>query len=190
MNKATGLILIAAIVSGIAGYWLSSTMQDKEATQAVDAVNNQAQANLAASSDNKLPNFAFELVRGGTIANQDLLGQAHLVNLWATWCAPCRREMPALMALHEEIKDEGAAVLGVAMDDPQEVREFIENLGIEYPNALAPGMPGTRFARDLGNGNGLLPFTVFVDANGNIADVHFGELKIEDARRKMRALML
>ena len=69
-------------------------------------------------------------------------GQVVLLNVWATWCIPCREEMPALQALHEELEDDGLVILGVSVDEPgaeQDVARFAEDHGIDFMVALDAG---------------------------------------------------
>lgn len=71
---------------------------------------------------------------GGTTALWDIKGKLFLVNFWATWCAPCIEEMPALQSLHNKFKDRGFQVIGIAVDDTEEnVREALQRYGITYP---------------------------------------------------------
>ena len=82
----------------------------------------------------KAPNVRGLDPQGGAIALWDIQGQLFLVNFWATWCAPCIEEMPALQSLHNKFKDRGFKVIGIAVDDTEEnVRETIQRFGITYP---------------------------------------------------------
>ncbi|WP_334157498.1 TlpA family protein disulfide reductase [Oryzomicrobium sp.] len=93
-------------------------------------------------------------------------GKRLLVNFWATWCAPCRREMPELAALARERKD--LTVLGMAVEeDPKAVGAFLKSMGVGYANVLITPMAGLALMRRLGNTVGGLPYTVVVEANGN-----------------------
>jgi len=101
-------------------------------------------------------------------------GTAVLVNFWATWCAPCRREMPLLQAAHERFGDQ-LVVLGVAMDEAEPVADFVQSLGITYP--IWVGQTDVSQAqRRWGNPSGALPYTVLVDEAGIIRWQHLGEV--------------
>ena len=82
----------------------------------------------------KAPNVQGINPQGGTLALWDIKGKLFLINFWATWCAPCMEEMPALQALHAKFKDSGFQVIGIAVDDTEEnVREALQRYGITYP---------------------------------------------------------
>jgi len=91
-----------------------------------------------------------------------------LVNFWATWCGPCRQEMPQLNQLSSRLDPKQAAVLGIAADDPAAVQAFVAKLGIKY--AIATGDADQLFAWSAGLGNASegLPFTVLLDRSGEI----------------------
>ena len=111
----------------------------------------------------------------GEVASIDAFdGQPVLVNFWATWCAPCRREMPLLQSAYEQY-DGSLVVLGVAMDDAEPVASFVESLGITYPIWI--GSTDVSMAqRRWGNPAGALPYTVLVDEQGVIRWQHLGEV--------------
>jgi thiol-disulfide isomerase/thioredoxin len=88
-----------------------------------------------------------------------------IVNFWATWCGPCVEEMPELERLSKSLP--AGAVIGVAIDNPTNVREFLQKTPVTYPIALA-GLEGTDLMRELGNTTGGLPYTVLLDAKGKV----------------------
>ncbi|MFK7765755.1 MAG: TlpA disulfide reductase family protein [Mariniblastus sp.] len=109
-------------------------------------------------------------VEGGRITNRDYLGKVLVLDMWATWCPPCRKGIPHYIKLQKNFEDEGVAVLGVSMDNPNdpnsslaEVRKFIA----EYKFNYACGMGDQSFSAQL-PGKALLPTTLFVDQNGNV----------------------
>ena len=100
-------------------------------------------------------------------------GRPTLVNLWATWCAPCLKEMPDLQAFAREQDANGVQVVGIALDDEAAVRSFLEQYAITYPNLVdAPG-PADAGVR-LGNPNGVLPYTLLVSADGRLLKTRIG----------------
>lgn len=110
-------------------------------------------------------------------------GQAILVNFWATWCAPCRREMPLLQTTYEQLKGR-LVVLGVAMDEPEPVADFIDSLGITYPVWVGQ-TDVSQAQRRWGNPSGALPYTVLVDEAGIIRWQHLGEVSESELKEAL-----
>ncbi len=124
------------------------------------------------------PPFRHGSLNGDWVTTEDFDGQAMLVNFWATWCAPCRREMPLLQDVSLE-RDGELVVIGIAIDDPGPVRDFVEELGISYPILIgAADVLNTQ--RAWGNSAGALPYTVLVDRDGIIRWQHLGEVTADE----------
>ena len=105
-------------------------------------------------------------------------GDILVVNFWAPWCAPCRREIPTLVDLQENYGDRGVRILGIALDSKEPVIQFADEYQINYPLFLA----GNRIAMYnavFGNPSGSLPFTVILDRNLAIRFKHNGEVTRE-----------
>jgi len=84
-------------------------------------------------------NFTLSDLNGRPWTLKDLKGKVVLLNFWATWCPPCRKEMPDLESLYQQFEAQGLLVLGVSDDDPDKVREFVQKQGTTYPVLLDPG---------------------------------------------------
>jgi cytochrome c biogenesis protein CcmG, thiol:disulfide interchange protein DsbE len=96
----------------------------------------------AAAVDAPAPRYTGKTLEGEYVALDDYLGQVVLLNVWATWCAPCRDELPELQALHRKHGSDGFTVVGVSVDKPQalgSVRSLVKQLGLEYPMVFDPG---------------------------------------------------
>ncbi|MEE9135301.1 MAG: TlpA disulfide reductase family protein [Gammaproteobacteria bacterium] len=128
-----------------------------------------------------LPDFVLSDLNGVPRPISDWSGQPILINFWATWCAPCRREMPLLQKLHEEFGNDGLQVIGIAIDRAPDVSAFTIETGITYPILV-----GQEDAIEVTDGFGLdflgLPFTVLVDQDGQILKIQLGELHADDLK--------
>ena len=110
--------------------------------------------------------------------NQELSqykGKIIVLNFWATWCPPCREEMPELSDLYTEYKDKNIVVLGVAIDELALVKEFSDATPVSYP-LFAAENEGMELAQNLGNNEGVLPYTVIINQNGMVVDTYFGRI--------------
>lgn len=105
-----------------------------------------------------------------------LRGQVVVVNFWATWCTPCRAEVPDLVRTQSRFAERGVRVVGIAMyDTPEKVKRFAEEFGVNYPLVLA-GDDVVRLVSRLGNPRGGIPHTLIFDRSGAVAAVHLGAL--------------
>lgn len=118
-----------------------------------------------------------------SLANQDNVQQALsqfkgkllIVNFWATWCPPCRDEMPELSKLHESLQAKQVVVLGVAIDELSQVKLFSKTSPVSYPLLLAED-EGMMLSASLGNDKGVLPYTVIIDKDGKVVKSYFGRI--------------
>lgn len=134
----------------------------------------------------KAPALALKDIRGRVLRLSDYRGKVVLLNFWATWCPPCRAEMPDLVKLQREHRSRGLQVLGVTYP-PQtaaEVRRFIKRLNVNYPVAL-----GTKETKALFDPGETLPVTVVIDREGNVRELIEGILLPEEFEQKIRPLL-
>jgi thiol-disulfide isomerase/thioredoxin len=120
----------------------------------------------------------FPRPQGGELVMAEQRGQALLINFWATWCAPCVKEMPELDRF---ARAQGARVkvIGLAIDKLVPVQDFLAKYPMSFAIGLA-GMDGSDLARSLGNPGGLLPFTVLLDAKGKVVQRKLGETNVAE----------
>jgi thiol-disulfide isomerase/thioredoxin len=108
-------------------------------------------------------------------------GKVVVVNFWATWCAPCREEIPILVKLQAKYRDRGLQLVGIAIDQPDKVRPYATEMGMDFP-ILIGNLEAVDLTKVLGNRAGVLPFTVVLGRDGKIASREVGavtEAKIE-----------
>ncbi len=106
-------------------------------------------------------------------------GRILLCNFWATWCAPCREEIPLLMAARAKYASSGIEIVGIAIDNEDKVREYAASLSISYPLLIAEA-DGINMMRNLGNVSGGLPYTVIADRHGNVINRKLGAFHAGD----------
>jgi peroxiredoxin len=130
---------------------------------------------LAQPIPEQLPEFSLESSDGRATPISTWRGKSLILNFWATWCAPCRREMPLLRALDQERGSQGFRVIGIAVDRRDSVVAFARSLQIDYP-LLVGEQDALDVAARLGVASPGLPFTVFTASGGQIVALYLGEL--------------
>lgn len=126
------------------------------------------------------PEFSLAGLDGKTYGPGAWAGKVLVLNFWATWCPPCREEIPDLMALQATYGERGLQIVGIAIDDPKAAHEYANRLKVNYPT-LVGAWDGQRVAEDYGNRIGALPFTVIVDRHGRIAYTKPGQIARDEA---------
>jgi thiol-disulfide isomerase/thioredoxin len=112
----------------------------------------------------------------------ELRGRPLVLNFWATWCPPCIKEMPQLDRFQAAFAGRGWRVVGLAVDGPTPVREFLARQPVGFAVGLA-GLDGTDLSRQLGNERGALPFTALFNADGHIIQRKLGETSFDELSR-------
>ena len=132
------------------------------------------------------PDFALPALAGDTFRLADRRGDVVVVNVWATWCGPCRAEMPAFDRLHAELAPRGLTFVGVSIDEGgwAAVRPFAERLGVRYPLVLDDGQTGARFGS-----SGIVPVTYVIDRAGRVRIVAEGAVVEGELRPILLALL-
>nr|MDA8163626.1 TlpA disulfide reductase family protein [Desulfobacteraceae bacterium] len=118
-----------------------------------------------------MPSFKISAVKGGDIDSHQYHGKVLLINFFATWCPPCRQEIPSLIELQKEFGPKGLSVIGISVDQGGSgiVKKLVEKLGINYPVGMGTG----RVADDFGGVVGI-PMTFLVDRQGNMVKTYQG----------------
>ena len=119
---------------------------------------------------------------------QDWDGKVILLNFWATWCPPCRREIPSFINLYEKYHDKGFVIVGVALDSKQNAIDFVDPMGINYP-ILVGEEDGIALTQEYGNDLGILPYTVIIDRKGIIRQTIRHELTQQEVEQLITPLL-
>jgi peroxiredoxin len=158
-----GLALTLIVAGVVALFWLGQQSERSTASASNPAADHQGRV---------APDFTLYSPQGESISLSDYAGQVILVNTWATWCPPCKAEMPTLNAFYEEHQREGFVVLAVnSREETDTVRRFIEQNGFSFPVLLDTRAEMMKRYNVLG-----LPTTFVIDREGFIQYVHTGEI--------------
>ncbi len=186
---------IVGIAAATLGAWWSnqpaSTGHADQAVAQASAPAASQTASAAATDSNTVPadfwTQTFDTPDGKTLALSQYKGKPILLNFWASWCPPCVKEMPDLDHFHKDMKAKGWQVIGLAVDGPTPVREFLAKVPVGFDIGLA-GFGGTELSQALGNTAGGLPFTVVIGADGRIVHRKVGGTTYADLKAVADAL--
>jgi peroxiredoxin len=184
VSRAPLILVTVALLSAAAGYGVSKWLHPAAAAarSPVAPVQPPRPEDLVGS---RRPDFTLADRSGEPVSAAAFDGQVVLVNFWASWCAPCVREMPMLSELQSELGGQGLRVIGIAVDDPERARTFAEGLGLGYTLLFGLG-DAMLTGRSFGNGTGQLPYSVLVDASGVIRWTHLGALDRDQVEARLR----
>ena len=115
-------------------------------------------------------------------------GKVLVINFWATWCAPCREEIPVFIKFQDQYQARGVQFVGIAIDQKERVAPYARDIGINYP-VLVGGIETMDFARQVGNRAGVLPFTLVIDRSGTVVTSVAGVLKPEKLENLLQPLL-
>jgi thiol-disulfide isomerase/thioredoxin len=165
-----GISLIALIAGVLVSQWLSRPeLADKPAI-------NHFFAQAWQTPDGKIAD------------TQAWRGKVLVVNFWASWCPPCVKEMPTLDLLQQEFKQQNVLFVGIGIDSPSNIRQFLEKTPISYPIMIG-GMDGSAIAKELGNTQGALPYTIVINASGKAVSSKLGTISEEELRNSIKSAL-
>jgi peroxiredoxin len=181
------IIVAAVLVVGSQGDAGTDEVAESSTLGPVDLPDNPQGLPVAPEVGALAPDFALQTPEGETLTLSDFRGQPVLVNYWATWCGPCRVEMPAIQAAYEAHKDDGFVVLAVnhtSTDSVPNIIEFREELDLKFPILVDEGS-------DVNKAYAVraYPSSFFVDENGLIQAVHFGPITEGQLNENLDALL-
>lgn len=176
--------VLLGLVAAVAGFSLF------QMTRQI-SVGDSAEATLTAGGEllgAKRPDFSLADLNGKQVSISRWDGHVVLLNFWATWCSPCRKEMPAIAELQADHRRQGFQVVGVAIDRPNAVARFTEDLGVHYPE-LVGQQDAVIVAARYGNQQGALPYSVLIDRQGIIRFVKLGAISKQVLKAELRKFL-
>jgi thiol-disulfide isomerase/thioredoxin len=187
--KAPGLRSFGAALLVLLGIWAGLKFHSVHAARQAAVVvpagsasppdpNDPAELQTAAQQaviPARLPQFSLKDLGGKPTSISSWDRKSLMINFWATWCAPCRREIPLLRTLAADWAGRGLEVIGIAVDHPDKVRRFADEFKIDYP-LLVGEQDALDVAADFGMASPVFPFTVFTDRRGEVVTLFLGEL--------------
>jgi thiol-disulfide isomerase/thioredoxin len=111
-----------------------------------------------------------------------------VVNFWASWCPPCVEEMPALSDLQDEFASKNVLFVGIGIDTPSNIRQFLETTLVSYPIVMG-GLQGSKIGKALGNTQGALPYTVVINTKGKVTNTKLGKINEDELRKQIKAAL-
>ena len=126
-----------------------------------------------------MSDFSLKNMKGEAVSIEEFRGRKTLINFWATWCRPCRKEMPMLNGLFLSQDPSDFSVVGIAIDKPEKVLQFVAELGIDFPIMVGQS-EAYDVMKDLGNEALTLPYTILIDEEGEVVWSKNTELKHSD----------
>ena len=181
MNRSlhTTLIIVVALAAGLGGYFANRSGEKPPSSQSRE---------ISADTVNALLALQLPDTEGRTQALEQWRGQVIVANFWATWCPPCRKEIPDFSAASEALADQPVQFIGISIDSLEKVRAFDDEFKVPYPLLIA-GADVLTLAAGFGNDARALPFTVIIDREGKARHIKLGTLNRDELERKIRALL-
>jgi len=175
-------VILAGVIALAAGVGLSMYMNKSPAKT------ESTEIKSTSIIGSKRPDFTMADVEGSQHSISEYDGKVLIVNFWATWCPPCRREIPAFIALQEKYQDKGFTIVGVALDSQQAAIDYVDPMGINYP-ILVGEMEGIAVSQAYGNRLSVLPYTVIIDRKGIIQHAFAREITLKEAEKLIKPFL-
>lgn len=182
MLSKKSLKITAYIATFVVGMWGGNLL--------IQQLNSNSEGSQVAQAmvSKPAPVFTLPDLEDAAHRSSEWQGKVIILNFWATWCPPCIKETPTFVELQEEYAARGLQLVGVAIDDKNNVQDFMDTYGVNYPMLIGEDN-AIQVAKDYGNRFGALPYTVIIDRQGTIQFIQRGELTREIAEENIRHLL-
>jgi thiol-disulfide isomerase/thioredoxin len=184
-RSASARVMALLVIAGMVAAWIAYAVffTGHPLTAAIDGLP------WAPEGHRRAPDFRIRTLESRELSLSDFRGKVLILDFWATWCPPCRDEIPLLIELKKEYGHRGLDILGLTIEDPEHeaetVRRFVQELGVNYTVGFAPeGM----FEAFVGPGDHPIPQTFLFDRRGRLRDHLVGYDPVSDARRLRRMI--
>ena len=125
---------------------------------------------------------------GKSVDTKEWRGKVLIVNFWASWCPPCVEEMPTLDKLQAEFKTQNVLFVGIGIDSPSNIRQFLEKTPVSYPIVIG-GLEGSNISKQMGNAQGALPYTVIINTQGKATSSKLGKISEEELKSAIKSAL-
>ncbi len=182
MSKFKQILLyfLVAVIALGAGSFFRSLLSDAYQTE---LTGEESQRGAKAILEASLPDL-----QGENQAVSQWLGKVMVVNFWATWCTPCQEEIPEFIEAQKKYGDQGLIFVGIAIDQPEKVKMFSQEFGINYP-VLVGSFNTWSLLEAAGNRMSALPYTVVLNRSGEIADTYLGRVNLKKLEKTVTPLL-
>lgn len=180
MNKTWVGLTLAVAALGVA--WQLSSLRDIPSSAMTPP---EPEWQVSAQT---LPDIPWDNLVGEQQRLTDWQGDILVVNNWATWCEPCRREIPMFMDFQVRYAEQGVVLIGLAHDDLEDVRRYVGEMGMDYPQLIADAERGAKWLKILGN-NGSLPLTLIYDREGQLRAKKLGLMSERELEKVVTNLL-
>ena len=123
---------------------------------------------------------------GKSVDTKEWQGKVLVVNFWASWCPPCVEEMPTLDLLQKEFLQQNVLFVGIGIDSPSNIREFLNMTPVSYPIVIG-GLEGSNLSKQMGNTSGALPYTVIINSKGQAVYSKLGKISEDELRKAIKS---
>ncbi len=131
---------------------------------------------------------SWQTPNGKTVNTQEWQGKVLVVNFWASWCPPCVEEMPTLDKLQQEFLQQNVLFVGIGIDSPSNIREFLSKTPVDYPIVIG-GLEGSNLSKQMGNSQGALPYTIIINSKGKAIYSKLGKISEDDVRSAIKSAL-